>query len=146
MSWHYTNRNTLKINNMITPMNFIEGKNQPCFMFKSFIFSSGLEKGIVAAFVSYLLPSTQEVTEIENTTLWFGHFVLQCQTRDDVRFDFQREWVALGIHGAQLSEAPSLVLAASNLRIGWINSLLSPFSFLGEKNPQTKKIHPNFLN
>lgn len=68
------------------------------------------------------------------------HLVSQCQTRDDVRFDFQREGVVLSVHGLQPSDAPSLGLAASNHIVGWINSLLSSFSLFGKKKPkQTTK-------
>lgn len=70
-------------------------------MFKSFIFSSGLVMGRVEVCVSYLLLSTQEVIKTQHTTLRFGRFDLGCQTRADVRFDFQRERVVLGIHLAQ---------------------------------------------
>lgn len=68
-------------------MHPIVGKTQPYFMFK---WGHGLEMRIHAVFVFFFLPSTEEITEIENNSLWFGHFVLHCQTRDDDRFDFQK--------------------------------------------------------
>lgn len=124
---------------MITCLILQRGKKQPCFMFK-YYFCSSLEMGIVAAFVSYLLPRPQEVTEIENTTLWFGHCVLRCQTRADDWFDFQREWIVLSIHGAQLSEAPRLALAGFSLRVGWIKTpVVSFFSFFGGKGTKEKE-------
>jgi len=54
---------------MIVHIDFTEGKKTTVHYVEIFYFSSGLETGIVAAFVSYLLPRTQGVTEIENNTL-----------------------------------------------------------------------------
>lgn len=47
-------------------MHSIEGKTQPCFMFK---WGDALEMRILAVFVFFLLPSTEETTEIENNSL-----------------------------------------------------------------------------